>query len=51
MLVQVHLTRAHRRAGSKPLDEAGDIGQFTERDFWQTEAASDAISGDGAKGD
>ena len=44
-------TRAHRRAGSKPLDEAGDIGQFTERDFCQTEAASDVISGKGEKGD
>ena len=37
--------------GSKPLDEAGDIGQFTERDFCQTEAASDVISGKGEKGD
>ena len=44
-------TRAHRRAGSKPLDKAGDIGQFTERDFCQTEAASDVISGKGEKGD
>ena len=44
-------TRAHRRAGSKPLDEAGDIGQYTERDFCQTEAASDVISGTGEKGD
>ena len=44
-------TRAHRRAGCKPLDEAGDIGQFTERDFCQTEAASDVISGKGEKGD
>ena len=35
----------------KPLDEAGDIGQFTERDFCQTEAASDVISGKGEKGD
>ena len=44
-------TRAHRRAGSKPLDEAGDIGQFTERDFCQTEAASDVISSKGERGD
>ena len=44
-------TRAHRRAGSKPLHEAGDIGQFTERDFCQTEAARDIISGKGEKGD
>ena len=44
-------TRAHRRAESKPLDEAGDIGQFTERDLCQTGTASDVISGKGKKGD
>ena len=51
--VMTQCTRAHRRAESKPLDEAGDRheGQFTERDFCQKEAASDVISGKGEKGD
>ena len=45
-------TRAHRRAGSKPLDKARyNDGRYKVRDFCQTEAANDVISGKGEKGD
>ena len=33
------------------MHDTGDIGHFTERDFCQTEAASDVLSGKGEKGD
>ena len=39
----VRLIRTHAH-------DTGDIGHFTERDFCQTEAASDVISGKGEKG-